>query len=105
MLRIEKLSAEYGLEREQYHGIIKVYYKTDSTDRFLHEDNFIIRHDGEVLFSLKGVLVNTVEPDRTDFAGDRDNKWLPCGAICQRIVNVADCFFLSGIAISIRFRR
>lgn len=125
--RIEQLSAEYELEMEQYHGIIRAYYKTGAVDRFLHKEDFVIRYDGEVLFirnscykqgdgncpymempdsnfpfkkltwkipytsgtivavennsffsPIKGVLVNTEEPDETDFAGDRDNQWLLC---------------------------
>lgn len=121
--RIEELSAEYGLGQEQYHGIIKVYYMTDSADQFLHEENFVTRHDGEIIFaqkhyyrqnsgncphteitdsrfpyweitwkipypsgnivtvrenpffpSIKGVLVNSIEPDEADFVGDRYNQ-------------------------------
>lgn len=49
--RIEQLSAEYELEMEQYHGIIRAYYKTDAIDRFLHKEDFVIRYDGEVLFA------------------------------------------------------
>ena len=126
-LRIEELSAEYGLEQEQYYGIIKVYHKNDSADRFLHEESFVTRYDGEILFeqnpyyrqssgnclhtemidnrfpyweitwkipypsgsivtvrenpffpSIKGVLVNTVELDRMDFAVSQYNQWMLC---------------------------
>lgn len=126
-LHIEELSVECGLEREQYHGMIKVYHKADSADRFWHEENIVTRHDGEVLFALnlcytqgggkslytemsddrfphwkiiwkipypsgtivtveknpffpsvKGVLVNTVEPDEAGFTGDRYSQWLLC---------------------------
>lgn len=48
--RIERLSAEYGLEMEQYHGIIRAYDKADAGDRFLHKEDFVIRYDGEILF-------------------------------------------------------
>lgn len=47
--RIEQLSAEYELEMEQYHGIIRAYYKTDAADRFLHKEDFVTRYDGEIL--------------------------------------------------------
>ncbi len=133
-LWIEELSAECELGREQYHGIIKMYRKEDSTGRFFHEKNLVVRHDGAALFALnpcyrkqvqlpgsgnrqygersgdsfpyweitweipypsgtivtvdknpffpstKGVLVNLIEPDEADFAGDRYNQWLLCAA-------------------------
>ena len=141
------------MERERYHGIIRVYHKTDSADRFLHEENFVIHHDGEVLFawkpydrqssgnclhtemsdnrfpyweitwkipyssgsivtvrenpffsSIKGVLVNTVEPDSTDFAGDRYSQWLLCAGQAYTeqthgidVINLSDDYYVRGL--------
>lgn len=122
---IEQISAEDGLKKEYYHGIIHVYYRWNSPYIFIHEEDFVTRFDGEVLFtqypypgqdnegdgiiaklserfpyyeipwklpyssgtiveventpffpSIKGVLVNSMEPDEEGFADDRHNQWL-----------------------------
>ena len=81
-LRIQELSAQCELEREQYYGIIKVFHKTDSADRFLHEENLATRHDGEVLFALspdyrKYVRLPIVESGAKEapFIGSEEIAW------------------------------
>lgn len=159
--RIEHLSAEYELKMEQYHGIVRAYYKTDATDRFLHKEDFVIRYDGEVLFArsscykqgdgnclyteapdrgfpfgeltwkipytsgtivmvennpffspIKGVLVNTEEPDETDFAGDRDNQWLLCAEQTYtehthgiKVINLLDAYMPFPCSVELPYKQ